>query len=397
MESLLSVRISWWKDPLLWGWILVAVGLSVLFRYSNLDLMISGVFYQPKTGLWLGEHLPQPWGFVAENLHLIVMGAWFSISLYCFLKGRARIGFFMLLLAVLASGLIVNTLKDYTGRPRPEQIEAFGGPRAFQTLFDFGFSGRGKSFASGHATIGFLIVGLWFVLREARPYLARYCLFLGIMFGLLVGLTRIASGAHFASDVMWAGLIVWICAWTLTRMFPGFVLESHPRALSQGARIMVYSLSGLLAIGALFFTLLVKLQYLEIRYPMTGTTQKIEILQVEAQDLQVTLRLAPQSAICSLRGDIRGFGSPLAKITSSITASGAHLRAVFGKKGYFSEYNGRLEITASATELQDLQILLEHGSIRVQAPPGTHPPRWTLRIADPKAPKPMLPTDWVLP
>jgi membrane-associated PAP2 superfamily phosphatase len=393
-----QVRVSWWKDPLLWGWILVALGLSLLFRYSNLDLMISAVFYQAKTGVWVGDHLSQPWAFLAENLHLGIMGVWFSLALSCFLKGKARVGFFMLLLSVVASGLIVNTLKDYTGRPRPEQIEAFGGPRVFQALFDFGLAGRGKSFASGHATIGFLFVGLWFVFREARPRLAQHCLFLGIVFGILVGLTRIASGKHFTSDVMWAGLIVWICAWILTRISPGFSLRSQPRALSPRAKIAVYSLSGLLAIGALFFTLLLKMQYNEIRYSSEGTGQRTEILQVEAHDLQVTLRLVPQSGTCSLRGDIRGFGWPQAKITSSITTSGAQLRAVFGKNGYFSEYSGRLEIHTSATDLQDLQILLEHGSIQVEAPPGTQPPpRWTLRVVDPQAPKPKVPADWVLP
>jgi membrane-associated phospholipid phosphatase len=276
-------------------------------------------------------------------------------------------------------------------------IEAFGGTRVFQVLFDFGYAGRGKSFASGHATIGFLIMGLWFVLREARPRLARNFLLLGMVLGCLVGLTRIASGAHFASDVVWAGLIFWISAWILTRMFPSLIFGSQAPPLSPRRRLLVYSAAGFLTIAALFFTLLVKLQYSEILYPKPGTsTPKVEVLQIEAKDMHLVLRLVPESTPCTLRGDLRGFGWPSAKITNSITASGAQLRAVFGKKGYFSEYGGRVEIVASNADLKNLQILLQHGSIRIEAPPGTRPPRGTLRITDPQAPKPVLPAGWVL-
>ena len=76
----------------------------------------------------------------------------------------------------------------------------------FQALFDWGYAGRGKSFPSGHATVGFLPFGMWFVLRFSQPVLAQVFLWSGLFGGLCIGWMRVAAGAHFASDVLWAGL-----------------------------------------------------------------------------------------------------------------------------------------------------------------------------------------------
>ncbi len=129
--------------------------------------------------------------------------------------GRARSEYkraclVMILTVVIGPGLLVNgILKEYWGRPRPVQVSEFGGEFKYQKPWEMGVSGRGKSFTSGHASIGFATSSA-VALYPLHPALSVGALVLGITYGIVMGVARVAQGGHFPSDVLWSGIIVLI-------------------------------------------------------------------------------------------------------------------------------------------------------------------------------------------
>jgi len=135
----------------------------------------------------------------------------------------ARRAWFFPLLMLLGPGLLVNAVgKDHWGRPRPKQIQEFGGPDTYITAGAIGPVAKDrKSFPSGHASMGFYLLAGYFVWRGRRPVLARASLAAGVLMGAAIGWARIVQGGHFLSDVIWAGAAVFVAgellAWLLLR------------------------------------------------------------------------------------------------------------------------------------------------------------------------------------
>lgn len=128
--------------------------------------------------------------------------------------------------AVAVSGLAVDVIKPLLGRARPTLLFT-------QHIYGFSYlhlTAAYESFPSGHAacTAG---AGL------ALGLLARRYRALWVTLGLLLGLTRVITTAHYLSDVL-AGML--IAAWTVFALEPLFarhgVLFGPARALQPAAR-----------------------------------------------------------------------------------------------------------------------------------------------------------------
>lgn len=131
-----------------------------------------------------------------------------------------RPALFVVLLLVLGAGLVVNVLlKDTLGKPRPAEITDFGGSYQYAQFWEPGTGKRNGSFPSGHAAIAFVVIGPWFFLRDRQRRAARGFLVAGIGWGALVGLTRMAQGGHFFSDVIWSGALMYLVGGTLALCF----------------------------------------------------------------------------------------------------------------------------------------------------------------------------------
>jgi lipid A 4'-phosphatase len=195
----------------------VAALASALFLFApEIDLATSRLFYDAKGGFVLSDWPPVivlyravlsiSWGL----LILVGLGAaWlFLLGRPLWRLDRKALVFLVVSMAV-APGLLANSLlKDHWGRARPVQVEAFGGPHRFTpALLPVAECDENCSFVSGHAALGFALVGFAFLLRPGRT--RRGWIAVAIGFGALVGLGRIAQGAHFLSDVVFAGLLVY--------------------------------------------------------------------------------------------------------------------------------------------------------------------------------------------
>jgi lipid A 4'-phosphatase len=192
-----------------------AAALALFLLLPQLDLWVSGLFYARGRGFVLANWLPVvqvsraiPW--VAWGIVLIVAVA----AMWLVLVGRPLWRFdrkallFIAFSTALGPGLLVNTvLKDHWGRARPVQIEAFGGPHHFTPApLPAAECVRNCSFVSGHAALAFSLVAFAFLLRPGSP--RRRGVGAALALGGVVGLVRIAQGAHFLSDVVFAGLLV---------------------------------------------------------------------------------------------------------------------------------------------------------------------------------------------
>jgi lipid A 4'-phosphatase len=188
----------------------------ILFLFlPQIDLLTSRLFYVSGQGFALADWPPVvilyrmvPWITWA----VLTLGA--AAALWLFLVGRPiwrldrKAVIFLLATIALGPGLLANTLlKDHWGRARPTQIEEFGGTRQFTAAPLLATECASNcSFVSGHAALGFSLVAFAFLLPPGG--LRRRITAIALAIGAVVGVGRIAQGAHFLSDVVYAGLLV---------------------------------------------------------------------------------------------------------------------------------------------------------------------------------------------
>src|SRR5436189_292843 len=213
----------------------VAATLGLVFGLRpDLDLKLAALFFDPERGgfwraydpvylrardvaVWLVTLVAAP-----AVVALAAKFVWPRRPLI--IPGRAIV--LMLVTLALAPGVVANlVLKEHWGRPRPIDVAEFGGDEHFRPWWDpRGDCPKNCSFIAGEPSGAFwtmapaaLVPPQW----RAGAYAAA------LVFGSAVGLLRMAAGAHFFSDVVFAGvfafLVIWIAhgwlySWRPTRM-----------------------------------------------------------------------------------------------------------------------------------------------------------------------------------
>jgi membrane-associated PAP2 superfamily phosphatase len=201
--------------------VVLLLGLSIPFWTSDLDVRVARSFYVPGAGwpvgaepLWrfLKHYGVFPAWIVAVGA-LVVWGGSFARPR---LRSMRRDAMFLVLVMAIGPGVLVNDVfKEQWGRPRPRDLVEFGGQREYVAPLIKGPPENGGSFASGHAATGFYLLTPYFLLRRRWPGWALAVFAGGITYGALVGYARMAQGAHFLSDILWALGIVYLTALAL--------------------------------------------------------------------------------------------------------------------------------------------------------------------------------------
>lgn len=124
----------------------------------------------------------------------------------------------MILTLGLGSGAIIHGLKDNWGRPRPVQTQLFGGEYNFRPCYLPNFNHTEdeefKSFPCGHVSMGFFFLSFVMVgRRQGNDKLVYWGWLLTVVLGVSLGLTRIAQGKHFLSDVVVSFVIMYFVAY----------------------------------------------------------------------------------------------------------------------------------------------------------------------------------------
>src|SRR5438128_10741760 len=118
----------------------------------------------------------------------------------------------MIATLALGPGLTTNVLlKDQWGRPRPIDVTVFGGEEHFRAWWDpRGDCPKNCSFVAGEPA------GAFWTLAPAAvvaPQWRALGYAVALAFGSAVGVLRMAAGAHFFSDVVFAGVFTFLVIW----------------------------------------------------------------------------------------------------------------------------------------------------------------------------------------
>jgi membrane-associated PAP2 superfamily phosphatase len=199
----------------------VAAVVGLVFGiWPELDLKLAGLFFDPlPRGFWRGYNpvYLQLRGAATWLITLVAVLAVVALAVKLLrprhpllIPGRAVV--LMLVTLAVGPGLLANViLKDYWGRPRPIDVAEFSGPEHFRRWWDpRGDCPKNCSFVAGEPS------GAFWTLAPAAlaPPPWRALAFGGALaFGAAVGLLRMAAGAHFFSDVVFAGVFSFLVIW----------------------------------------------------------------------------------------------------------------------------------------------------------------------------------------
>jgi lipid A 4'-phosphatase len=218
------------------GAMIVGLGFAFLFRsYPELDLTVSRVLYLPDHH-FIGS--PSPAFSGARMLFnvlfygvcvLAVVGCamthstgrpWLKIS-----SGK----WLYLAVCILAGPLVITNLgfKDHWGRARPHSVVEFGGNKSFSPpLIESQQCEKNCSFVSGEASAIYIVC---FAAAFLFPSFSGSWVLTGVVLGSAAGFVRMAQGAHFLSDVIFAGVLMALTAAAVQLVFATLTGNSEPR------------------------------------------------------------------------------------------------------------------------------------------------------------------------
>jgi lipid A 4'-phosphatase len=197
-----------------------AVGLICAVD-PQLDLDIAGAFFHRAPPALFAANA-QPWVQHTREaariiVTLLVLPAFLAVIGKLIWPRRrmlieARAALFLIATLALGPGLLTNViLKDHWGRPRPIDVQEFNGANRFVPWWDpRGDCPDNCSFIAGEPS------GAFWTLAPAAlagPELQPLAYAAALLFGAGVGALRIAAGAHFFSDVVFAGVFTYLLIW----------------------------------------------------------------------------------------------------------------------------------------------------------------------------------------
>ncbi len=195
-----------------------AVLLALPVAWPQVDLLLSGLFYRAGEGFPFADnlgmkalHLSAYYG--ARVLGLAFVGLAFAAWVRSYLRGKrgydsSKPWVFLFLALLIGPGLVANVgFKDHWGRARPREVVEFGGKDTFSPALAFRFekARSNGSFVSGDGAFGFFLPAFGYV---APSRFKRKAFWGGMAGGVVFGFVRVAMGAHFFSDVVYAAFFM---------------------------------------------------------------------------------------------------------------------------------------------------------------------------------------------
>lgn len=362
-----------WKIELAVIAILMVLSL-IVFHNGKLDLAISAQFYHPDQPFAWPLANNAFWGFLhkwaAAFVATLFLG---SLGIIVFLRRnsvmvrRARLyAVYILLVTMLGPGLLINgVLKGHWGRPRPSQTLTLGGDQAYVPPLQMGPSANFKSFPAGHSSVGFLFVVFWFLFRRRRPILATSALIISVIAGFLFGMGRIVVGAHYFSDVLWAGLLTVLTA-SLVYHFVLRVPQREARIERKDLAVIPaltpWKIAGYssLAIGMIIASLLAY----EINIPINrfstlsaGDAEEKYVVNLWVDHGKVNIVYDPQAPhLLHIDGRARGYGLPTNQVEVLLQNHAHELDAHVQHKGIYAELFSHYTVTINNRRLLKLNL-----------------------------------------
>lgn len=208
--------------------LILAIGTTLIFWFTDLDIKAAALFYHPEN---IGDVWPEQhwwlWRILFKYAFPFTVVAGFA-ALFIFVishfhdhsRRYRRQALYILLVIVIGPGLVVNLIvKDHWGRPRPMHITQFGGEFEYLPPLQIGHT-PDKSFVCGHCSVGYSFFVLYFLAQNYKLFYFA----LTLVLAWTMGFTRMTSGGHFVSDILWSGYLVFLVAFAL---YYGWYNRSH--------------------------------------------------------------------------------------------------------------------------------------------------------------------------
>jgi lipid A 4'-phosphatase len=220
--------------------LIAGVVVGVVFAvFPQLDLDISAPFFHPTPPVLFAVNA-QPWvqvtrwaariliAVLALPGFLAILGKLVLPHRRMLISGRAAL--FLAVTIALGPGLITNVLlKDHWHRSRPIDVRQFAGTDRFMPWWDpRGDCPNNCSFVAGEAS------GAFWTLAPASlapPQWRLLAYGAALAFGAGIGAMRIGAGAHFFTDVVFAGVFMYLLVWAMH----GFIYRWRATRMSDDA------------------------------------------------------------------------------------------------------------------------------------------------------------------
>ncbi len=372
--------------------LLIAVIGTLPFWLTELDIQAAALFHHRQADdPWPGAQEPL-WSFLYLASPMlagfIMLGGLFIVAAGRLWQPFRRLRCYAVLLVaatLLGPALIVNgVFKDNWGRPRPHEIQQFGGTRQYIPPLAIAERGQGKSFPCGHSSVGFMLGVFFMIWRRRRPRLAWIALAGSVVLGTLLGIGRMVAGDHFLSDVIWSAVIAYGVAWILYY----FVLRiprreaidaaAAPAPLTRLRRpkltMAAYAVAAVLLVGSvLIATPLKTVQILMVRPGDFEPAPRVLRLVADQADV-IVFSAGAGDLRAKIRLEARGFGLPWSRVEQTLTSDHQVLTYRVSHDGLFTEKDTLVALGVVAGEWERVEIQIAVGDIRVHPETGDLPP-----------------------
>jgi membrane-associated PAP2 superfamily phosphatase len=233
---------AFWRRHALWPALLFGAAFPIIWT-THLDrLLADSLFYDRTLHEWIGAGT---W-WAVDLIH--TGGGWIVraigiTALLTFLLGfklsrlrRWRLDAAYLTLALILIPSVVGALQIVTNVDCPRDLDGYGGDRPFVSLLGDRPDDlpHAKCFPGSHASSGFALLAVYFLLRDRRPRAARWSLAGVILLGMVFSFGQQARGAHFLSHDLASAAIAWFISlalwhWLLRRRIGAKAPEGGPQ------------------------------------------------------------------------------------------------------------------------------------------------------------------------
>jgi lipid A 4'-phosphatase len=358
----------------------IAAIVTVVFAVTPLDLAAARLFYRPQ-GIdhWpLGLLVPSS---VLYQLAPVITASLLGGGILGLLIGQwrereslRRNCIFLIFSVVIGPGILVNAIfKDHWDRPRPRDVVEFGGSLHY-TAPPWRGDG-GSSFPCGHCSVGFLYAAGWWVWKRKRPNWARAALALGLATGSALGIARMASGAHFLSDIIWSAVIALGVAHVVhEHLMP--LADVAIKHLSGGKpRLQAKRVLTIAAVmGAVSVLIAVFVAPHGKRFALAADIASLpdapRVLDIEAATANIDVVIEDSAGLSQMRadGELHGFGLPGGRLDASTLFRADPVPTLnfrIDEQGWITDLSAFATIRVPLGKLQRIVVRLHEGNIHV--------------------------------
>jgi len=192
----------------------------VFFALSDVDTYVQDMLYDKTTHTWILAQNAQPYKMIFYDgikKVLILFGVSMLLSLLFFRHtawvSAHKKGMLIVVLSAILIPLVIGGLKKYTNMPCPKNEIHYDGTYQKTAVWEkytqeFASKPRIKCWPAGHASGGFALLSLVFLLKRKKHKIMA--LWFALSVGWAMGIYKMLVGDHFLSHTVITMLFAWL-------------------------------------------------------------------------------------------------------------------------------------------------------------------------------------------